>query len=282
VEQEPIPVTRNVQGGTAKLLPDVDQEGAWLLTIDGTPESYVDLRDPAHLEFEYARRVGHVLDLAAEPERPLDALHLGGGALTLPRYVAATRPGSRQRVADIDEALLAFVEEYLPLPPGAQISLNAQDARAFLDETPADSADVVIGDVYGGVHVPAHLTTLSYARSVCRVLRPHGVYAANLADSAPFPFVGSQLATLGAVFTHLALIAEPSVLRGRRFGNTVLVASGEPLPLADLARRSAADAFPARVEHGPALERFTEGLAPVQDGDARPSPEPPDGAFSIG
>ncbi|MCC3773088.1 spermidine synthase-like protein, partial [Streptomyces sp. UNOC14_S4] len=81
---EPIPVTRDVDWGTAKLLPDVDERRAWLLTVDGSPQSYVDLDDPTHLEFEYAQRIGHVLDTAAEPGRPLDVLHLGGGALTLP------------------------------------------------------------------------------------------------------------------------------------------------------------------------------------------------------
>ncbi|HWM39219.1 MAG TPA: fused MFS/spermidine synthase [Streptomyces sp.] len=279
---EPIPVTRTVESGTAKLLPDVDQEGAWLLTVDGTPQSYVDLRDPTHLEFEYARRIAHTVDLAAPPGRPLDVLHLGGGALTLPRYVTATRPGSRQRVAETDRALTAFVEEHLPLPADSGITLDPQDARSFLDASPAGCTDVVIADVYGGVHVPAHLTTLSYARSACRVLRPDGVYIANLADTAPFPFVGSQLATLGEVFAHLCLIAEPAVLRGRRFGNTVVLASHDPLPVTELARLTASDVFPARVVHGPALKPLAEGRAPVQDADARPSPEPPDGAFTIG
>ncbi|WP_055488923.1 fused MFS/spermidine synthase [Streptomyces sp. WMMB 322] len=282
MDDEPIPVTRAVQGGTAKLLPDIDHEGGWLLTVDGAPQSYVDLRDPMHLEFEYARRVAHVLDLAEPRQSTLDAVHLGGGALTLPRYVAATRPGSRQRVADIDAALLAFVEEYLPLPPDAGISVAAQDARAFLDGSPAASADVVTADVYGGVHVPAHLTTVSYARAIGRVLRADGICVVNVADTAPFRFAGSQVATFRTVFEHICLVAEPSVLRGRRFGNVVLVASHEPFPVDELARRTAADVFPARVEHGAGLERLTGGAVPVEDGDAAPSPEPPGGAFTIG
>ncbi|WP_314173638.1 spermidine synthase [Streptomyces winkii] len=282
MDEEPIPVTRAVQGGTAKLLPDVDHEGGWLLTVDGTPQSYVDLRDATYLEFEYARRVAHVLDLAAPPEQALDVVHLGGGALTLPRYVAATRPGSRQRVADTDAELLAFVEEHLPLPPASGIELAAQDARDFLDASPAASADVVIADVYGGVHVPAHLTTVSYAGAVRRVLREGGVCVVNVADAVPFRFAGSQVATFRTAFAHACLVAEPSVLRGRRFGNIVLVASHEPFPVDALARRAASDVFPARVEHGAALERLTGGAAPVGDGDAAPSPEPPDGAFTIG
>ncbi|CAL9363849.1 Polyamine aminopropyltransferase [Streptomyces sp. enrichment culture] len=279
---EPIPVSRAVDHGTAKLMPDVDRERAWLLTVDGAPQSYVDLDAPEHLEFEYARRLGHVLDTVAEPGRALDVLHLGGGALTLPRYLAATRPGSRQDVVEADRGLLELVAEHLPLPDGAGVALHAADARAWLEAAPADSADLLVADVFGGSRVPAHLTSVAYAREAGRVLRDDGVYVANLADGAPFAFLRSQLATFAEVFGELVLIAEPGVLRGRRFGNAVLAAAHRPLPVAALARLAAADAFPARVEHGPALRDFTGGARPVRDEDAVPSPEPPDGAFGIG
>ncbi|MEU0333619.1 fused MFS/spermidine synthase [Streptomyces sp. NPDC006193] len=280
--REPIPVTRVTDHGTARLMPDVDRERAWLLTVDGAPQSYVDLRDPACLEFEYARRLGFVLDAVAEEGAPLDVVHLGGGALTLPRYVAATRPGSRQDVVEADRGLLELVTEHLPLPDGSGVLLHAADARAWLEGAPDGLADVLIADVFGGSRVPAHLTTLAYVREAERVLRPGGVYLANLADAAPFGFLRSQLATLAAVFEELALIAEPAVLRGRRFGNAVVVAAHRPLDLAAPARRAAADAFPARVEQGAAVRRFIGSARPVEDADAVPSPEPPDGAFGIG
>ncbi|KUL50487.1 spermidine synthase-like protein [Streptomyces sp. NRRL F-4489] len=265
----------------AKLLPDIDRPRAWLLTVDGAPQSYVDLDAPTHLEFEYVRRLAHVLDEAAPEGRPLDVLHLGGGALTLPRYVAATRPHSRQDVIDADRGLLALVTEHLPLPDDSGITLHAQDARAALEAAPPAGADVIVADVFSGSRVPAPLTSVEYARAAARALRPHGLYAANLADGAPFDFLRRQLANFAAGFHHLALIAEPSVLRGRRFGNAVLLASQAELPLAALARRTAADAFPARVEHGAPLRRLIAGALPVPDAEARPSPQPPDGAFSL-
>ncbi|MFG2720450.1 spermidine synthase [Streptomyces sp. NPDC048416] len=279
---EPIPVIREVDWGTAKLIPDVDRARAWLLTVDGAPQSYVDLDDPTYIEFEYLRRLAHVVDCAAGEGDPLDVLHLGGGALTLPRYIAATRPGSRQDVVDADRALVQLVRERLPLPPDAGITLHAADARAWAEAAPAASADLLVADVFGGSRVPAHLTSIAYARVAERVLRPGGIYAANLADGTPFAFLRSQLATFRAVFADVALIAEPSVLRGRRFGNAVLLASARPLDVAPLARRTASDAFPARVEHGDSLRRFVADAQPVTDADARPSPEPPEGAFSIG
>ncbi|WP_432097971.1 spermidine synthase [Streptomyces sp. WAC 04229] len=279
---EAVPVSRVTDHGTAKLMPDVDRRRAWLLTVDGAPQSYVDLDEPAHLEFEYTRRLGHVLDTVAEPGRALDVLHLGGGAFTLPRYVAATRPGSRQDVVEADRGLLDLVAEHLPLPDGADITAHGADARAWLADAPADSADVLVADVFGGSRVPAQLTSVEYAREAARVLRADGVYVANLADGAPFGFLRGQLAGFATLFEELSLIAEPGVLRGRRFGNAVLVAAGRPLDVPALARRTAADAFPARVEHGAALRDFIGGARPVRDADAVPSPEPPAGAFGIG
>ncbi|NLU69897.1 fused MFS/spermidine synthase [Streptomyces sp. HNM0574] len=279
---DPIPVSRAVDHGTAKLMPDVDRDHAWLLTLDGSPQSYVDLDDPTHLEFEYARRVAHFLDTTAPAGTPLSVLHLGGGALTLPRYLAATRPGSAQHVVDADAALLDLVTEVLPLPSGSGIDVRAADARAALESAEPGSRDVVIGDVYGGTRVPAHLTTLPYAHAAARALREDGLYLLNIADAAPFGFLGSQLATLAAVFPELCLVAEPSVLRGRRYGNIVVAGSRRPLPCDEVARRSASDVFPARVVRGAGLDRFVQGRSPVADGDAVPSPEPPEGAFTIG
>lgn len=279
---ESIPVIRATDFGTARLLPDVDRDRAWLLTVDGSPQSYVDLDDPEYLEFEYVQRLAHVVDLAGEPGAPLDAVHLGGGALTLPRYLAATRPGSRQDVAEADRGLIELVREQLPLPEAAGITVHGTDARGWLEQAPEASADLLIADVFGGARVPAHLTSLEYARAAGRVLRAGGIYAANLADSAPFGFLRPQLANVAEVFDEIALIAEPAVLRGRRFGNVVLVASRSPLGIAQLTRLCAADAFPARVAHGTALGRLVGGAEPVRDADAVASPEPPDGSFSIG
>ncbi|CCG05313.1 conserved protein of unknown function, putative S-adenosyl-L-methionine-dependent methyltransferase domain [Blastococcus saxobsidens DD2] len=269
-----------VAGGTAELLADADRDGSWLLMVNDTPQSHVDLEDPAHLEFEYVRRMGHVLDLAAEPGAPLDVVHLGGGALTLPRYVATTRPGSRQRVAEFDQPLTDLVRGHLPLPRNARIRVRAADAREALESMHAASADAVVTDVFAGARTPAHLTTVEFAAEVARVLRPGGVYAANVADGPPLRFARAQVATLRTAFRHVCLLAEPGTLRGRRFGNMVAVASDADLPLAALSRACARDPMPSRVVDGADLDRFTGTAQPVHDAGATPSPEPPEGVFS--
>jgi spermidine synthase len=251
-----------------------------MLLVDGTPQSHVDLVDPTHLEFEYVRRMGHVLDLAGAAGAPLDVLHLGGGALTLPRYVAVTRPGSPQRVVEVDEPLTDLVRAHLPLPRGARIRVRAADAREGLAATRTASMDAVVTDVFAGARTPAHLTTVEFASEAHRVLRPGGVYLANVADGPPLRFLRGQTATLRTVFRNVCLLAEPGTMRGRRFGNAVVVASDAELPLAELTRRCARDPMPSRVVDGEALDRFVGTTRPVQDANAEASPEPPAGVFS--
>jgi spermidine synthase len=274
-----LPGRTEVAGGIAELLADADRDGSWELQLDGVPQSHVDLADPTHLEFEYVRRMGHVLDLAAEPGQPLDVVHLGGGALTLARYVAVTRPGSRQRVVEWDEPLTELVRRELPLPRGARVRVRAADARAGLAAHPDGSADVVLVDVFAGARTPAHLTTVEFAADIARVLRPGGVTAWNVSDGPPLRFVRAEAATLRAVFGHVALLAEPGTLRGRRFGNTVAVASDGELPIPALTRRCAGDPMPSRVVSDGELDRFVGQAAAVTDADAQPSPQPPPGIF---
>jgi spermidine synthase len=268
-----------VTGGTAELLADADRDGSWMLLVNGTPQSHVDLDDPTHLEFEYVRRMGHVLDLAAGAGGPLDVVHLGGGALTLPRYVAVTRPGSRQRVVEIDQPLTDLVRELLPLPRGARIRVRADDARAGLAALRTASADVVVCDVFAGARTPAHLTSVEFAAEAHRVLRRGGVHVANVADGPPLTFARGQIATLRAAFRHVCLLAEPGTLRGRRFGNLVAVASDAELPIDGYVRRCARDPMPSRVVHGHDLVRLAGTARPVLDADAVASPEPPAGVF---
>ena len=277
---DPPPGPTVVAGGTAELLADADRDRAWMLLVNGTPQSHVDLDDPMHLEFEYVRRIGHVLDLAAEPGHPVDAVHLGGGALTLPRYLAATRPGSRQRVMEIDEPLTELVRAHLPLPRQARIRVRAADAREGLAALPTASADVVVSDVFAGARTPAHLTTVEYVAEARRVLRPGGTLAVNVADGPPLAFARRQAATLRAMFRSVCLLAEPGTLRGRRFGNLVAVGSDVDLPVAALVRRCAGDPMPARVVADDDLDRFVGRARPVHDADAVASPEPPEGVFA--
>jgi Spermine/spermidine synthase domain len=320
-----VAVHQKVRLGAAELVPDLDRSDSWLLFIDGVPQSGVDLNDPGYLEFEYVRRIGHVADLAFPPGEPLHVLHLGGGALTLPRYLQHTRPGSRQLVAEVDDELTGLIRAHLPLAAGHRIRVRAADARAVAESVREGSYDLVVADVFAGAVTPPHLTTAEFAAATARALRPGGVYAVNVAggtpSAAPLSPEGttprtprlsgsagpdrkdrddirsaprgrtashgdqlmsarSAVATIRSVYKETCMIAEASVLRGRRRGNLVLVGSDQPLPEAALGRAAAGDPFPARLVSGPDLARFVSGAPLVTDATvnanvpASPAPSP--------
>jgi spermidine synthase len=206
-------------------------------------------------------------------------VHLGAGGLTLARYVAATRPGSRQRAVEISDEVAALVRAELPLGRGVRVPVQVADAREALGRLRDGAVDLVVLDVFAGARTPAHLTTFELMTDVARVLTPAGVFAANVADGPPLSFVRGQIATAQAVFTQVAAIAEPGIWRGRRFGNVVLIGSAQVLPVAGLARRCAGDPAPARVTAGESLTRFVAGAAVVTDATATESPAPPPGLF---
>ncbi len=263
--------------------------------MDGIPQSHVDLDDPQYLGFEYMRRIGHLIDLAAPAGEPLRVLHLGGGGLTLARYVAATRPGSSQLAVESDAALAEFVRQRLPLGKprrraggdragrdrAGRVRVRIADARGVLGDLPAGSFDVVVADLFAAGRTQAHLTSAEFAVAMARVLAPAGVCAANVGDGPPLAHARARVATACSVFPHACLIADAPVLRGRRFGNLVLAAAHRGLPVAGLARRAAADPFPGRLVHGADLDRFAAGARPITDARAQPSPAPPPGIFAV-
>lgn len=256
--------------------------GSFQLVVDGTPQSHVDLADPEHLFFEYIARMAHVIDQL--PEGPITALHLGAGALTLPRYVAATRPGSRQQVLELEPALVDLVREHLPWPREASIRVRYGDARATLGKLPAalrGSAQLVVVDIFGGARIPAHVTSVEFYREVVEFLAPDGVVVVNVADGAGLAFARGQAATLGMVVADSAVLAESAVLKGRRYGNLVLVGSPSALPLTWLPRLLAGGPHPASLVHDRDLRDWIAGAPIVTDDSSTPSPPPARSVFQV-
>ena len=261
--------------GHVELLADADRPGGWLLTIDRIRQSYVDLDDPTYLDFEYIQAFADVLE--ALPAGPLAVTHIGGGACTLPRWIAATRPGSPQIVLEPDAALTALVRARLPLPRGHRIRIRPVDGRTGLAALRDASADVVVLDAFQGGRVPGELTTAEAVAEIARVLRPDGVLLANVADGPPVTYTRRLLATLRTSLRQRLVVAEPAVLKGRRFGNVVVAASRAALPVDEVRRASARAPFPRSVH-----VRFPGDAQPFTDADPVRSPQPPDELWRVG
>lgn len=276
VKENPSTVLK-LSGYRAVIEPDRWVPGAYTLVVDGTPQSHVNVADPSQLFFEYVQRMGHVIDQLGLPGQPITAVHLGAGALTLPRYIEVTRPGSRQQVIELESDLVDLVRSALPWSKQASIRIRYGDARDVMGRLPAGlhgTVDLLIVDVFGGARTPAHVTSEEFYRSAASVLAPDGVILVNVADGPGLAFARGQAATLRSVVGHVAALAEPQILKGRRFGNVVLVGSPAPLPLDWMPRLLAGGPHPAKVVTGHELRDWIAGAAIVTDGTAVASPLP--------
>lgn len=270
---EPRPRERNVE-----IVPDRDRSSAFVLRINGTDQSYVDLDDPRRIEFDYVQRIADVIDAYGITGEPRRFVHIGGAAMSLPRYVAATRPRSAQIVLEPDVAVTARVREVLPLPRNSGIKVRAVDGRTGIAAMRPGFADIVVLDAFDGARIPAELATSEFFGDVSRVVAGDGLFLLNLADRAPFHYVRRVLRGVLDNFANVMMSAEPATLKGRRFGNVLVVASHGPLPWEALARCAASSPFPYRVlPCREVIDRFAGGT-PYTDGDSEQSPAPPGGA----
>ena len=246
------------------------------VVLDGQPQSAVDLDDPERLDFEYVQHLALCLDALA-PDGPLRATHVGGAGLTLARWLHHARPGSPQVVLEPDAALTEAVRRELPLPRGHRIRVRPVDGLTGVIALRDASADVVVVDAYAGGRVPPELSTVEWFAEVGRVVGTHGFVLANVADEPGLRYAARVAAGARVALGHVAVVGLHEVLKGKRFGNLVLVGSRAPLDLWTLRRAMAPAALPTGVLSSDDIERRRPGARPfsTQEGDTASSPEPP-------
>ncbi|WP_167762085.1 fused MFS/spermidine synthase [Blastococcus sp. CT_GayMR20] len=265
----PTPCEQETAYHCARVVADPERGSGRVLLLDTLRHSYVDLADPTHLEFEYVRAIAAVTDVVAPAGEPLSALHVGGGGLTLPRYLAEVRPGTESLVIEVDPGVVAIDREQLELETSDRLRVRVADGRVGLADEPPGGRDLVVGDAFGGLSVPWQLTTREALELVDDALADDGVYAVNLIDHPPLGFVRAELATMRAVFPHVALLARIPVLAGEDGGNLVAVASRQPLPTEAIAEALTDRDLVWRVAEGDALADFV-GDADVLTDDHAP------------
>ena len=202
-----------------------------ILVLDDLWHAFVDLEDPSRLQFGYIRWFAAAADpLIDRRGADFEALHVGGGGFSFPRYLQSVAPGSRHTILELDPAVLQVGRDELGLVPDDRLRVVIGDARISIARMPTDGFDLVAGDAFGGLSVPWHLTTAEFLDEVERVLRPDGRYVMNLIDRDPKAFVRAEAATLRTRFEHVVVLGLPSALaEGGHGGNLVLVASDAPI-----------------------------------------------------
>ena len=251
-------------GGGPAVVADADDPQGLTVVVGGVPSSYVHLGDPTRLEYEYVRWTGDLIDVVRPEGEPLHSVHVGGAGCTLARYVAATRPRSRQVVLEVDPDVVALARETFGYSRRSGFRLREADGLEGLQSLADGAWDLVVRDAFSGDTTPPHLTTTRFVTEVARVLGPDGVYVANIADRPGLRLVRREVATARTAFRHVALVGETQHLRGRRYGNVLLIASRVALPVADLTRRVVSGPVPARVVPPGDAEALASGERPIE------------------
>jgi len=272
-----------IDTGDCQLIADQDNSTGWLLKINGVMSSHIDLADPLFLDFEYMRWMAALIEShwpprsggggsaaggsksgSAGQEHKLRGLHLGGGACSLARYFHAAYPDARQVVVELDGKLAEYVRGWFDLPKAPLLRLRVGEARAVTETLTADTRDFIIRDVFAGSLTPRPLTTAEFTEHIKRVLAPGGIYVVNSGDAPDLKNAREDAATIAAAFAHTVIIADPAMLKGRRYGNMVMAGSDTALDSDPrLARRLLGGAVPAHIWNDAQVRAFATG-SPVR------------------
>lgn len=265
----PVAGTYPVDTGTCELIPDQFNPNGWILKVNGVHSSHIDVADPRQLDFEYMRWIAALVDTHWEADAKLRALHLGGAACSMARYFAAGYPHARQVVVELDGRLAELVRAWFDLPRAPLMRLRVGEAREVTETLHDDSRDLVIRDVFAGAKTPQALTTVEFTAQAARVLAPGGLYIINCGDTPDLRGARREAAALCEVFAHTAIVADPAMLKGRRYGNMII--AGSDLPFAghpSLPRTLLGGAVPAHLWDDAQVRAFAAGTRPLTDGQA--------------
>ena len=242
---------------------------SWNLLINGQYSSHITVGEPTRLSFPYMQWIAAGVawferETGTEPRR---ITHLGGAGCSLARYMAATYPSSRNTVVEIDSALADLARNLCDIPRAPHVKIRVGDARNVTESFRPASRDIVIRDVFSSSTPPVPLTTVGFTEAVQSSLAQPGLYAVNCGAQAGLDTAKREAATLRETFAHVALIADSTVLKGKRGGNIVFLASSVQLPQRD---SSAATALSSDVMRGrvPAVYKDPAWVAQFSAGAA--------------
>lgn len=145
-----------------------------LTTGPGGIQSAVYTEGANDLVFWYTQYAGGVIEHYA-PER---ILILGGGAFTLPSYLAQALPNSTIDAVEIDPELENISKEYFNYTKKENLNLIFSDARSFVNTT-EEKYDAIFVDVYGDAYVPFQVLTAEYGARINALLKPGGMVVIN-------------------------------------------------------------------------------------------------------
>ncbi|GAA4429394.1 fused MFS/spermidine synthase [Georgenia halophila] len=262
---EPVPAREVIELSDGIVAHLVTHDDGWSLEIDGVRQSHIG-RPGAPPTLAAARWMLAALG----NDGPQTCAHLGGGMLTVPRAIAERRPDSRQVVIELEPALAELARTRFDLHLGIDVQIG--DARAWLDAGTANELDAVLIDVFAGGRIPPAFTSMECFAAARAALSDTGLLIVNSVAGPELEFTRRELATVRAVFEHVAMIVQGSALHGVRFGNATLIGSAAPLSTDGIRAALADDSSRGALVTD--LDRIIDGAEPVRDADQLWSPVP--------
>lgn len=174
----PLDVTNAISIDTPSARYTVSEvNGARLLaTGPYAAQSGISLARPNQTLFWYANELASVVEKAPKKQ---SILILGGGAFTLPQYLANQYPASHIDTVEIDPELATIAREHFGYRDPKNVELIFADARTYVNKT-EKKYDIVLVDVYGDSSVPFSFLTREYGEQIARITAPAGIVAVNM------------------------------------------------------------------------------------------------------
>jgi spermidine synthase len=202
-----------------------------VMVLDHLAHGISDRDEPRLLYSTYLQFLDEYVHQRLGDRRP-SVFVIGGGALTLPRAWARKPSAPRVLVAEIDPAVTAAARTHMWVPPDADIEIIHGDGRVTLQGLPAARQfDVVFGDAFHDISIPAHLVTREFNQAIHARLKPDGFYALNVIEAGRgSKFLASIVRTLAQDFPAVEVWVDADDARGGTRINYVVVAANAPTP----------------------------------------------------
>lgn len=208
-----------------------DGERVYKLILDRLVHSYTFVEYPTKLVYEYEKFYAEATAYQAQDKEHLNALFIGGGGYTFPRYMEALYPDSDLHVIEIDPGVTEIAHQILGLSRDTHIMTYNEDARMFLKREPTMSYDLIFGDAFNDYSVPYHLTTREFNERVHTWLAEDGLYMVNLIDGPYGHFMRAYAHTLRQTFDHVYIVLDEQTWRLSPRSTIVFIASDTPLDI---------------------------------------------------
>ncbi|MDB5187092.1 MAG: spermine synthase [Candidatus Saccharibacteria bacterium] len=212
-------------------------------------QSGIYINDPNKLVFWYTQRMVEVVAQAPKHDR---ILVLGGGAFTLPQYLATTYPDSTIDVVEIDPKLADIARQYFYYKDPKNVNMIFEDARTYINKS-QQKYDAILVDVYSDSSVPFSLTTKEYGQQIERLLADKGIVIVNMI-AGPYGPCGELLNVLDAPYRQSMTYARYKTQRvGSVKSNIIVTYSKRPIQWTE--------SFPLNIH---TAVTYTDNYAPVE------------------